>query len=189
MTRTGRVLLFAWALALLAASPARAQLSLSPLTGVGTIHLGATTGDDIGKTSFTLGGSVAVVEESGWGAEMDFGYADGDYARTGRADVQSYMLNLIGIWPKGSLRPFLVAGLGGLRVHACGADCAEAATWLDWGWNAGGGAHYFVNNYLGLRGDVRYFSALDDHPDPARPDDFGFWRVSAGVSLLWNTSP
>ena len=174
---------------LLAASPASAQVSLAPLTGLASGHLGTTAGADGSDAAFTFGGSVAVVEQSGWGAEIDFGHAAGEGGANRGAHVQSYMVNVTGVWPTGALRPFLVAGLGGLRVRACGVNCEGLVTWLDWGYSAGAGAHYLVNSRVALRGDVRYFSTLDNHPDAARRHRFDFWRVTVGASVLWDIVP
>lgn len=190
MVRAGRVALLAACAVLVGAVEARAQLSLKPFGGAGTFHLGATTGGDVSGGSFTLGGSVSVVEPQGWGAELDFGFANGDdNGAIDRANLQTYMLNLIGIWPTGKLRPFFIAGAGGLRVHGCAAGCPQEIAWSDWGLSFGAGAFYRLNPALGLRGDVRYFRAVQDHPDPSRPDGFDFWRISIGVSTFWNIVP
>jgi opacity protein-like surface antigen len=170
------------------ALPAEAQLSSRSFLGMATAHLGATSGDGH-SAAFTLGGSVAVVEHEGWGAEFDFGGTFGDGASDGRADVQSYMVNMNGIWPKGTVRPFVIGGLGVLRVRGCLDNCLQTTAWTDWGYTVGAGAHYLLTDSLGLRGDVRYFAALDDHPDPSRPRDVSYWRVAFGVSYMWSIVP
>lgn len=115
------------------ATRAEAQMSMGAFRGYLTGQAGWATGGDVSSPVFTPGVSVSVQEESGWGAEFDFGYA---------ADL-----------------------------------------------NAGGGAVVAVNDLVAVRGDARYFRTLADHPDLRRPENFGFWRVSLGVSLTWVISP
>ena len=109
---------------------------------------------------------MAVLEETGWGAEFDFGYADsGDEPGEG-LEAQSYMLNAIIVRPKGRLRPFGVAGAGVIHAETCVAACAGATTWTDFGFNGGGGRAVPLQRVFGLRGDVRYFAALGIIPIP-----------------------
>jgi opacity protein-like surface antigen len=189
MIRSGLISLLVVVGLLLVVADARAQMSMGPFSGVLTGHLGSTTGADVSGGRFTLGASVSVVEPDGWGAEADFGYAQGDDPRLSDSDVQTFMMNLIGQWPSGKFRPFFVAGVGGMRAHGCNIGCTQTLSWTDWGLNAGAGVLYRVNAAVGLRGDARYFTSIQDHPDPARPDDFDFWRISVGVSFLWNIVP
>jgi opacity protein-like surface antigen len=176
-------------LVMLVAGEARAQLSMRPLNGAATVHVGTTVGDDVSGARFTLGGSVSVVESTGWGAEFDFGFVNGDDNGTAdRANLQTFTLNLIGIWPTGRFRPFFIAGAGGMRLDGCTVGCTESK-WTDWALTTGGGVQYLVNPMMALRGDVRFFTGLQDHSDPTKPDDFDFWRISAGVALLWNVVP
>ena len=188
MTRFGMAALLA-AGVLLAPRPAAAQLSLAPFTGLATGHIGAASGNDGRGSTLSLGGSVAVIEDSGWGAEFDFGYADDDNGRSGGLDAQSYMLNLIGMWPTGRLRPFVTAGAGGIRARSCVQACTGTTAWTDWGLTGGGGLQYQLNGLAALRGDVRYFTAPGDHPDPNRPDGFSFWRISVGATFVWSILP
>ena len=50
----------------------------------------------------------------------------------------------------------------------------------------GGGVLGYINDHVGIRGDVRYFRSLQDH-DPEGLDlglsDFHFWRASVGVTF------
>jgi opacity protein-like surface antigen len=173
---------------LVAPASAAAQTSLAPVTGQVTGHVGISQGRDDRGTALSLGASVAAIEKSGWGAELDFGYADNADGDRGGLDVQSYMVNVVGMWPQGRIRPFVVAGVGALHVRACATACAAPPAWTDWGLNGGGGVQYVLDNALALRGDVRYFTALGDHPDPQRPDGFSFWRVSVGATYSWDIS-
>lgn len=179
----GVVCLLGW---LCAPAPAAAQPGLDAISGQATGHIGVASGTDGRGSTLSLGASVAVVDTSGWGAEVDFGYADDDNGRSGGLDVQSYMVNVIGMWPKGRVRPYIVGGGGVLRARTCTPGCAGTLAWTDWGLSAGGGVQYLLNAATAFRGDVRYLTAPGDHPDPARNDGFGFWRVSVGATFLWS---
>jgi hypothetical protein len=166
-----------------AAGPAAAQISLGPITGALTGHIGTATGGNGAGTTLSLGASVAVVETTGWGAEFDLGVADDDDGRTGGLDVQSYIINLIGVWPKGRLRPFGTIGGGAVRATTCTTGCAGTIDWSDWAFSAGGGVLYLRNEVFGIRGDVRYVTNIGD---PARaPQGVRVWRVAIGATVLW----
>jgi opacity protein-like surface antigen len=173
---------------LLAATPAWAQLTMGAFRGLATGHIGSSLGTDDAGNALSVGASVAVIEESGWGAEIDFGHADsGDAPREGLA-AQSYMLNVIGVRPTGRLRPFGVAGVGAIHAQTCVAGCSETATWTDFGFTGGGGLHYIFSDAFGLRADARYFTALGDHPDPVR-QNLSYWRIAVGATFLWAVAP
>jgi len=167
-------------LLLAAARPAAAQISLGPIVGAATAHIGTAIGTDDRGSTLSVGGSMAVVESTGWGAEFDAGFANDDDGRTGGLDVQSYMMSVIGVWPKGKLRPFGTFGAGVLHAHTCENGCANTTTWTDWGLSGGGGAFYFLNETFGVRGDVRYFSTA------GRENGVGFWRITIGATFLWS---
>jgi opacity protein-like surface antigen len=173
---------------LLTASPAAAQLSLGAFSGQATAHIGAALGNDEAGNALALGGSLAVLEQSGWGAEFDFGYANSGDDPDDGLTAQSYMVNLIGAWPTGSLRPFGVAGAGAIRARTCVAGCASSETWTDWGLSGGGGVQYLINDTAAVRADVRYVRAIGDHPDPTR-SGLSFWRIGVGATLLWAIAP
>ena len=185
--RTGVCVLIAVAL-LLVPAPARAQLTMGAFRGLATGHIGASLGNDDAGNALSVGASVAVVEQSGWGAEFDFGYADSGDAPSEGLDAQSYMLNVIGVWPKGKLRPFGVAGAGVIHASTCVAGCATSSTWTDFGFTSGGGLHYVFSDSFGMRADARYFTALGDHPDPVR-QNLSYWRIAVGATFLWAVAP
>ncbi len=167
---------------------ALAQMTMKPMTGLATVHVGGTAGDDVGASP-SIGGSVAVIEAGGLGAEFDFGYGAGSDSHLGPGSVQSYMLNLTGVWPTGRVRPLFVAGAGAIHARGCSVDCARTIEWTDWGVNGGAGVFFVVNEGLAIRGDVRYLAVLGEHPDPERPRNFGFWRVSVGATFVWAIVP
>ena len=175
------VTVIAAAVVLLAAPrPAAAQISLGPIVGAATAHIGPAIGTDDRGTSLSVGGSVAVVESTGWGAEFEAGFANNDDGRTGGLDVQSYMFGLIGVWPSGRLRPFGTFSGGVIRAHTCDNGCTTPSSWTDWGLSGGGGAYYFFNELVGLRGEARYFSTV------GRENGVGFWRITVGATILWS---
>lgn len=182
MMRWAAVSLVMTGLLLGAAPPAAAQISLGPIVGAITGHVGSASGTDGLGTTLSAGVSMGVVESTGWGAEFDAAFAAGD-GKDGGLEAQTYMLNVLGMWPKGKLRPFGVLGAGALRATTCVDGCTGAATWTDWGMSAGGGAFYFLNETVGLRGDVRFLSTIGNHPDPAR--SVQFWRVAFGATFVW----
>ena len=86
------------------------------------------------------------------------------------------------LWPA-ARRPWPSARNG------CTSPCNRAANTYDLGWTAGGGVLARLNDYVGVRGDVRYFFSPADHFDLGRPDNVNFWRVSMGVTLMWAVVP
>jgi hypothetical protein len=163
--------------------PAGAQIGLGPISGALTGHLGTATGLGGAGTTLSGGASVAVVEQSGWGVEFDTGFASDDGGRSGGLSVQTYVLNLLAVWPKGRLRPFGAVGAGALRTRTCTTACAGTIAWSDWAASAGGGVLYLRNEVFGIRGDVRYLANIGN---PGRaPDGVRLWRVSIGATLLW----
>ena len=78
-------------------------------------------------------------------------------------------------------RPYGTAGLGVIRAWTN----EEGRDQNDFGFNGGGGLMLRLNGRLGLRGDVRYFRALvdEDKPGGVVSKDYGFWRVTFGVTL------
>lgn len=187
-----RMLVFAiWVCGLVGtdATRAEAQMSMGSFRGYFTGQAGWAAGADVSNLVFTPGIAVSVQEASGWGAEFDFGYSADAEAGRQVLDVATYMFNGNWIQPRGSLRPFVSAGAGVMQADGCDAPCTRPAKTFDLGVNAGGGAFYAVNDVMAVRGDVRYFRTLADHPDLRRPEQFGFWRVSLGVTLLWTIAP
>jgi opacity protein-like surface antigen len=83
------------------------------------------------------------------------------------------------------LFPFATAGLGLMRQQARDRDGLIDVTRNDWAWNIGGGARVMLTDYLGLRGEARYFRDLQqpyDQPSDlvANLSPLSFWRISIG---------
>ena len=170
-------------------STAQAQSSMGSFSGFFTPFVGAAAGGEVSQANVLFGASVAVQEQDGWGAELDFAHGGDTEAGRQELDVTTYMVNASWIKPAGMIRPFGVAGAGVMQINGCDATCARAARTYDFGLTAGAGVVAVLNDAVGVRGDVRYFFAGADHLDLGRPDNFSFWRVSLGVTLMWAILP
>lgn len=171
------------------ASAAQAQSrAMGSFGGFFTPFIGVTTGGEVTQPGITFGASVAVQEQNGWGAELDFGHAGGVEAGAVVLDATTYMVNASWVRPGGDLRPFVVAGGGIMQLDGCGF-CNRPSRTYDLGWTAGAGVMALLNEAVGVRGDARYFFSSADHFDLQRPDNVSFWRVSVGVTLMWVIVP
>ena len=171
------------------ATSAHAQMSMGSFQGYLTGHIGTITGGDLSGATLAGGASVAVHENTGWGAEFDFGIAED--ASTDRVvlDVNSYMFNGAWVKPGGVFRPFALVGGGILQVNGCGAPCTQSARTYDFALSAGGGTFVALHDLAALRADVRYMFSGADHPELNRPDNFAFWRATIGVTFMWAIVP
>src|SRR5690606_36928719 len=128
----------------LAARPAGAQSYTGLLTG----HLGASHGGDIRGARVTFGATLAVIEDgNGLGVELDVAHTasigDDRFTDSG---VTSGMLNFVASYPKPLLvRPYLSLGAGVLHVRAEGRSGEGVVSRTDFGFNAGAGAAYPLN--------------------------------------------
>jgi len=180
------------ALVLLAATatPAAGQnRAMGSFQGLLTGHLGMATGDAVTESRLVAGASVAVIEQDGWGAEIDFGRASDAVSGAQVLDLHTYMVNGMWMQPQGRIRPFGLAGVGVMHINGCDSPCGRPATTYDFGFSAGGGVLAIVNDALAVRGDVRYFGSSAEHADLRRAENFGFWRVSVGVTFRWAVIP
>ncbi len=184
-----RIVVCALALVVIGAVDARAQIGAGSFTGFLTGHAGAVTGGDLSDPRATLGLSMAVHEETGWGAEIDFGHTADVLSGRQILDVTSYMVNAIWAKPTGLIRPFGSAGAGILQVNGCDSPCNIAARTYDLGISAGGGTYVALNDVAALRADLRYFWASANHPELNRPDNFNYWRISFGATFMWALAP
>ena len=178
-------------LALIAAgtSDARAQAGVGSFNGSLTAHAGGIAGGEISEARATVGVSVAVHEDNGWGAELDLGHTSDALSGRQILDVTSYMVNAVWARPEGRFRPFGLAGLGVMQVNGCDSPCNRTARTYDLGFNAGAGTYYVLSDLAALRADARYFFSGGDHPDLRRPDSFNYWRISFGATFKWAIAP
>ena len=193
-----------------AAVPARADWLFAPYLGV--VFGGAANSfvlndlDDEFEQRMTVGGSVTFLHKGLFGFEVDYGVAPNFFQFTGgkgnfdildlNSSVQTLMGNAVLSRNHGAFRPYVVAGVGTIRVTLQSAsDVFGDLTSNDTGVNIGGGVHVLMGTHFGLRGDVRYFRGLEplDDEDPSTDDDFfdqqftkedfQFWRGSVGVTF------
>ena len=184
MKRT--VVLMALAFVALTARQGSAQtMSMGSFHGYLTGFVGQTVGGDVDAGRMTAGGSVSVQETTGWGAEFDFGRTTDAFVNGRELDLTTYMFNMTYVKPLKHIRPFAAVG-GGLHQVDDGQLLAKT---YDLGLSAGGGAFVVANDAIGIRADARYFFTLGEHPEFARPEKFGHWRLSIGVSYLWQMTP
>jgi opacity protein-like surface antigen len=170
----------------LAASTASAQQPL--YTGMITPYLGASAGGDVEGRKLTPGASMTVLDTSGIGAELDVAHTRQiDESRFSESAITSVMVNVVGMWRVSNVRPFVVSGLGLLRVRAALPDAGLVTSRTDWAFDAGAGVLYLFDDLIGVRGDVRYFRYLQRHDDlPLRDNGFfDYWRTSIGVTFAW----
>lgn len=175
--------------AMTAATAEAQNRAMGSFQGLLTGHLGVATGDAVTESRLVAGASVAVLEQDGWGAEIDFGRASDAVSGVQVLDLNTYMVSAMWMQPQGRFRPFGLAGVGVMHINGCDSPCGRPATTYDFGFSAGGGVLAIVNDSLAVRGDVRYFGSSAEHADLRRAEDFGFWRVSAGVTFRWAVIP
>jgi hypothetical protein len=172
----------------LIATSANAQSTSAIYTGQVTGHIGAAAGGDLEGRSVTPGVSVSVTDVNGIGAELDVGYSPDIDETFASSAVTSLTVNGIGIWQRSSvLRPFVVGGVGLLRVRA-ESSAVGAFSRTDWAVNAGAGVFYMLNEMFGVRGEVRYFrfvQGTDGLPVRVNGSFFDYWRTSIGATYSW----
>jgi hypothetical protein len=189
MRRIAITLVAAAAWLVITPADAYAQMTLGSFKGFLTGHVGAIAGDALNNEDLVLGASISVQEQSGWGAEIDFGHSSDAVAGRQILDVSSYLVNAAWVKPRGLVRPFAIAGAGVLQINGCDSPCSVAALTSDFAMNVGGGAFLVFNDYVALRGDTRYIFSNADHPDLHRPENFSYWRFTIGATFMWTILP
>jgi hypothetical protein len=184
-----RIVMVALVAIVVTASDARAQMTFGTFKGLLTGHVGAIAGGDVSGERLAAGVSVAVHENTGWGAEIDFGHSSDATVGSQILDVTTYTVNAAWLKPEGLIRPTFVIGAGAFQVNGCGASCTLPSRTYDFGVSVGGGAFVVLNEVAALRADARYFFSSADHPDLGRPDGLAFWRVSIGATFIWAIVP
>ena len=124
-------------------------------------------------------------------------------------EVNTYMANANGIWStriQHWVQPYGSGGIGAVQMHtsvtavAARTDNVSNANVKVWssrfGWNLGGGIFAFSGRSVGLRADVRYYSATNssDATTENTPavriteeltSGISFWRANIGVAFRW----
>jgi opacity protein-like surface antigen len=165
----------------------------------GSANIGV-DGEDFGdefERKLNYGASLAWMGAGTLGFEVDFGYSpnffsvspdDDDFDLVGDGNVTTLMANLIVGAPVGGVRPYASGGVGLIKSRVGDADdFLGRIDNNDFGFNAGAGITGFMNDNVGIRGDVRYFRSLrDNEPDDefdVALSDFRFWRGTVGVTF------
>jgi opacity protein-like surface antigen len=195
------------ALVTIVAAPkqAAADWLFTPWVGLNwgtTIDFNGTLGDfeDELEKRTSFGASLAWMGAGAIGFELDFGYTPNFFESTegddnfdyGDSNLTTLMANVtVGIPIGGQsglgIRPYASGGLGIIRSKLDEADDLFDVSSNDWGLNVGAGVTGFFTDNIGMRGDIRYFRALqDDESDDeidVRLGAFDFWRGSVGVTF------
>jgi opacity protein-like surface antigen len=186
-----------------AAAPAKASADwlFTPFIGStfgGSANIG-TGGEDFGdefERKLNYGASLSWMGNGVFGFEVDFGYSpnffevnpdDNDFDLIGSGNVTTLMANIVVGAPMGGVRPYASGGLGLIRTRATDVDAFfDNVTSNDLGIDLGAGVMGFMNENVGIRGDIRYFRSLQDtDPDEINLDlgSFKFWRGTVGVTF------
>jgi len=128
------------------------------------------------------------------GLEIDFGYSPNFFGVSnnsssinlvGDGNVTTLMGNLLVGASHGTVRPYASGGIGLIRTKVEDPSSFFKASSSDLGMDAGAGL-VFLSGSVGMRGDLRYFRALNNN-DPNGVDlslgDLRFWRGTVGVTF------
>lgn len=157
-------------------------------SGMITAHLGAAHGGDVRERAITPGASMAVIDDHGLGVEIDVSHTRNyDDVLFDESGVTAAMLNVVGMYPHPSIRPFVVVGVGLLRTSGTIFEGQPAASRTDTAFSLGGGLLYMFDELVGVRGDMRYFRYFQERAELPQSSigAFDFWRTSIGVTLAW----
>jgi opacity protein-like surface antigen len=192
----------ALALAVSAITPAKASADwlFTPFIGSnfgGSADLG-TPGEDFNdefNRKLTYGASFEWMGGGIVGFGVDFGYSPNFFGITdsngidlvGDGNVTTLMGNVIVGAPLGAVRPYASGGLGMIKTHVDNAGQFFDMNRSDLGFDVGAGVMGFFNDNVGLRGDIRYFRAVNDNSGSDSIDvslgSFKFWRGTVGVTF------
>ena len=206
--RGGLVLLFVAGLA----RPASADWLLTPYLGIvlggaaNTVDIN--TLDDTFEQRRNFGVSLTGSGNGVLGIEVDLNYTPNVFQLTEDGeqseffDLDSTLLTLmvnavvgipIGGTSGGGVRPSVAAGAGLMRANIAAVDLFDDLSTNELGVNFGGGVHIFFSDNLGIRGDLRYFRAIEQDDEDALDDDFltddfglsdfDYWRATIGVTF------
>ncbi|NOT45591.1 MAG: porin family protein [Acidobacteria bacterium] len=159
-------------------------------------YVGGTFGGASDDGAVTAGASVGFMSAGVLGMEVDLAHTPNFLASvpdvTGEGSMTSLMVNLMLGVPVGGtsgigLRPYVSGGAGLLRAAVDSpGELFDDIERNSLGVNIGAGLMGFFNDYVGLRGDVRYFRSLEDDEDEPFDTglgDFDFTRATIGVMV------
>jgi len=166
--------------------PAGADILLTPFLGV-TFGADAPTQQvNYGLSLAFLGGGVVGLEVD---AAITPNFFDSDTNALEDGNVSTVMANLMVASPNqgARLRPYLSAGAGIMHAKATSVGNAFTLDENNLGVNVGAGVVGSMRNNIGLRGEFRYFRALQDSEAGDGLDlefaKLAFWRGSLGITF------
>jgi hypothetical protein len=186
MTRPVTIMAIALTVITGVAAPARADLRFTPFAGV-------TFGGSADNQQLATGAALAFMGDAA-GFEVELGYSPDFFGeREGIAliadsNVTTLMGSLVVGAGDGRWRPYVTLGTGIMRLRVDAEDIFNNISANDWAVSAGAGLLIVVSDRVGLRGDLRYFTRLED-PDESDSDldlsfgRFHFWRATGGLSF------
>ncbi len=181
-----RLLLTTTLLAMPAA--AHAQLQVSPFAGVNF-------GGDTTKTSGTAGVSATYWVFNWMGIEAEAAYSPMFFEQDGFLTSRSvttmtgsfiFKAPMTSKMSSDKFQPYITTGLGTLRPNLSEAGGLAVAKGNTLALSVGVGATGFINEHVGLRGDLRYFRGLRESDLETNSfgldfSKFSFWRPTAGL--------
>lgn len=123
-----------------------------------------------------FGASVGFEEELSYAKDF-FGAAAGV-----KNSVFSAMSNVLFLGAQGSVRSYVVSGVGLIRASVVSLDQTRVDSNV-MGYDLGGGANALLTRHAGLRIDVRRFKTFQKVNVPLAGGKLGFWRASLGLGL------
>lgn len=166
--------------------PAGADILLTPFLGV-------TFGADAPTQQVNYGVSLAFLGGGVVGLEVDAAitpnFFDSDSNALEDGNVSTVMANLMVASPNqgARLRPYLTAGAGIMHAKATSVGNAFTLDENNLGVNVGAGVIGSMRNNIGIRGEFRYFRALQDSEAGDGLDlefaKLAFWRGSLGITF------
>lgn len=176
-------------------STARAEWQIKPFGGItfGGDNTFPNFDRQAGKPKLNLGVSGLWLGDV-LGLEGDVattaGFFSGDQKLILRSHVATVTGNAVVAMPRGiaqyGLRPYGVFGFGMMDVSLFDNLNALPISRRLPAWDVGGGATGFVNDFVGLNWDVRYFRSMSDKPvsgQSVAPEKLSFWRATMGISI------
>jgi opacity protein-like surface antigen len=161
---------------------AAADTLISPLVGV-------TFGADAPAAKPTFGGSVTFFGNSA-GLELEYARTSNFFDENPEASVTTATASfIVGGNPDGKgTKPYALVGVGLIRPNVKGTDIFDDVHYNDFGIVLGIGVNSLVTDHVGVRGDLRYYRALQGPSDNGVipiASNFDFFRAVVGLSLYF----
>src|SRR5438876_9302847 len=181
------ILALASAIALVSASPVRADGFVTPYIG---FNFGGDSANCLSLSNceekrtnvgVTVGSTHGI-----FGIEADFGYAPHFFGETPGQNnsVFHFMTDFMVLVPAGPIQPYAFIGLGLIRPHATFSVTNLSLSQNAFGNDLGGGLNLYFSRKAGLHGELRHLRTFNDVTlGVFRNDKLDFWRASAGLTF------